>query len=155
MHLAPFQIDAVMDQCAGMVACYRVAQCRGQGSLTALVRPLQTLLHGHIEFVGQKTGEIGRGKGFQFLIVVGLDGVHVIVRHFTGGIRRYFLKREKSGPVDVIVFRFRDLIVTGAVCMGACGFVTGIALRLAVKHPEGDIDPLDLLHMVLLGKAFG
>ena len=32
---------------------------------------------------------------------------------------------------------------------------SGVALRLAVKHPEGDIDPLDLLHMILLGKAFG
>ena len=39
--------------------------------------------------------------------------------------------------------------------MGAGGFITGVALRLAVKHPEGDIDPLDLLHMILLGKAFG
>ena len=39
--------------------------------------------------------------------------------------------------------------------MGAGSGITGIALRLAVEHPEGDIDPLDLLHMVLLGKALG
>ena len=31
----------------------------------------------------------------------------------------------------------------------------GVALRLAVEHPEGNIDPLDLLHMIFLGEAFG
>ncbi len=32
--------------------------------------------------------------------------------------------------------------------MGTGSGITGIALRLAVEHPEGDIDPFDLLDMV-------
>ncbi len=37
--------------------------------------------------------------------------------------------------------------------MGAGGLVAGVAHRLAVKHPEGDVNAADLLHVVFVGKG--
>ena len=154
MHLAPTQVNAAFFENAEVITLHCAAQRGGKGPLTALIRPLPALFHRHIELIGQEAGEIRGGKGLQLLVVIGFNGVHVAVRHLAGGVHRHLLKGDGSGPIDIVVFRLRDLVVAGAVCTGAVSLIMGIALRLAVEHPEGNIDPPNLLHMIFTGKAF-
>ena len=53
------------------------------------------------------------------------------------------------------MFRFRNFIVAGNVAVGTGRLVAGVARRLAVEHPEGDVNTTDLLHMVFVGKGLG
>ena len=50
---------------------------------------------------------------------------------------------------------FGDLIVTAFIDVDDPAFVVHAALCLTVKHPEGDIDPLDLLNVVAVGERLG
>ena len=139
---------------AGIVALHGIPQCGGQRVLAAFVSPLPALFYRHIKLVSEKTGQICRGKGFQFCIVIGFNGIHVVVRHLAGRIHRNLFKRDGTGTENVIMFCLGDLIIAGAVGTGTCGCIPGIALRLAVKHPERDVNPLDLLDVVPGGKGF-
>ena len=155
MYLAARQVRAASQPDAGIIARHAAAQRGIQRSLAALIRALPALFHAYIVLVGKKTGEIGRGKALQLIVVVGFDGVHVVIRHFTGGVHRHLLKGDGTGAVNVEMFRFRNFIVAGNVAVGTGRLVAGVARRLAVEHPEGDVNTADLLHMVFVGKGLG
>ncbi len=38
--------------------------------------------------------------------------------------------------------------------MGAGRLISGVALRLAVEHPERNINAANLLHMIFIGEGF-
>ena len=83
MDLAPFDGNGI--SVIGKV-CGIVLQCAFKGCFQrvneALVCPLIGLFHGHIVPVCQETRKIRLGEGFQFTVIKGLDGIHVVIGHF-------------------------------------------------------------------------
>ena len=105
---------ACLDACVfppwktGLITLHAVSQRRLQRAHAARVGPLTAFIYRYIMFVGKKTGEIGRGKGLKIAVVIRLDGVHVVVRHFAGSIHRHLFKGHRAGAVNVIMLRLRD-----------------------------------------------
>ena len=148
MHLASLKGNVSPIEMTEIITLYRIPEGGRQGILTTTIRPFPALLHRYVKLIRKKARQICCGKGLQFRIVIRLDRVHIIIRHLAGGIHRYLLKCNRTGTINIVMLCLRDLIITGAVGMRACGLISGISHCLSIKHPEGNIDSLDLLNMI-------
>ena len=145
MDLAPLDVCVFAPWETGRVSRYGALQRLSQAAQTADIGPFPALVRRHVELIRQEARQIRRGEGFQVIVIVRLDGIHVIIRHFSRGVHRYLFKGHRSGTVHVKVLRLYHLILTLGALVGPGTLIVGIALRLTAEQPEGYIDPLDLL----------
>ena len=100
-------------------------------------------------------GQEGGGEGLQRPEVIGLDGVHVLVGHFGGAVHGDPLEAEAAPALALEVGGLRHPVRPLVPTADLGGVEGGAALGLPVVEPEGGVDALDLLQVVLAGEELG
>ena len=152
MHLAAAQPDVLRAGNTRVIPAYGARERVEHRFPAALVGAAFTVGDRNIVLIREKAGEIRRGKRLEFGIVVGLNGIHMRVRHPARSVHRHLFKGHRTVAADLEMVGLRDLPIAGAENARARRVVARMALRLTVEHPEGDINALDLLDLVLGGK---
>ena len=155
MHLAAAQPHILCAGNAGVVPVHGAVERGEHGLPAAFIGAAFAVGDRNVVFIREKAGEVRRGKRLELGIVVGLDGIHMCVRHPARSVHRHLFKGHRAVAADLEMVGRCNLPIAGAENARARRVVARVALRLAVKHPEGDVDALDLLDLVLGGKRAG
>ena len=122
------------------------------GTLHSLIGSFHAFLSGHIIFIRHVACQISRLEGDCLRKIKGLNGFHQIVRHLGRAIHRYLVKTNAAASVYHIMAGFRIIIIAVAPDSGCCRTKTDTGIRICIKEPEGHIDSLDFINMVLILK---
>ncbi len=153
MHPAAVERDAArLDRAGGVAAARVVLRDPRCGRAAALVRAAGAVLRGNVVLIREKARQVRRGEGLELLIVERLDGVHVVVRQLGRGVHRHAVKLHGARAADVVVVRDGHVFAGGGIAAHAGGVAADVHVRRAVVEPEGDVDALDLLDVVLVGE---
>ena len=153
VDLAAVERDVLaFDRAGGVVAAGVLLHQLHGARFAAAVRAIGAVLHGNVILVGEEAGQIRRGKGLELLVVEGLDGVHVVVGHLARGVHRHALEPHRARAAHIIMVRDGHVFTGGGVAAHLGAVAADIDLRAAVVEPEGDVDALDLLDVVLIGE---
>ena len=134
----------------GGIPFYRLGKYLLGRPLDPLVCPVNAFLGGHIILIRHIAGKISRLEMHRIRNIVRLNGFHQVIRHFGGAVHRNMLKADAAAPMHHKVAGFGVIVVTVAPCMDLCGPVTHLRIHIGVEKPEGYIDTLDLVDMVLI-----
>ena len=76
-------------------------------------------------------------------------------RHFVGTVHRDLLELQAAPAVDQEMVCLRNDLIAGGMAVGPGGIEAHIRIHLGIKQPEGNIDALNLLQVVFIGKGLG
>ena len=147
MDLAAVERDVLaFDRAGGVVAAGVLLHQLHGARFAAAVRAIGAVLHGNVVFVGEEAGQICGREALELLVVEGLDGVHVVVRHLARGVHRHALEPHRARAAHIVMVRDGHVFTGGGVAAHLGAVAADIDLRAAV------VDALDLLDVVLIGE---
>ena len=143
------QADAVVFDIDGLIALHGFPEFVERALADAFIRPRDACFGIHIVFIREIAGEIRSLKCDGLIAVERLQRFHHGIVHFRRAVNRHIFKGQCAAADDRIIVDLGIAEILIAPCAFFLCLVADLRIDIAVIEPDGNINALDLVDMVL------